>query len=229
MKTILTALTLTLAGATAFASTRSEDRASHVLAPTPGLITLADDDGGRVEVFRSGRAARTLTYHGGAVVRDPNVQIVFLGDWSSPFAAARRIELQQSVERISNSPSFQSASAYGVRTAGLLVSARDLAAAGSLNDLRIQSRIDAAMTAGTLPLRDDNAIHLVFLAPRLNSTLGNRAGGRDYLSYHSHVQIHEVNVRYAVVPFDESLERSVEAALQSLLSAIINPDGDGWY
>jgi hypothetical protein len=43
------------------------------------------------------------------------------------------------------------------------------------------------------------------------------------------VQIDEVNVRYAVIPFDHDLNRISEAARQSLLSAIINPDGDGWY
>jgi len=116
-----------------------------------------------------------------------------------------------------------------VHTSGLLVSARDIAATGKLNDLHIHSRIDAAMTAGILPLRDDNAIHLIFLAPGLNFTLGNHAAGSDYHSYHSHVQINEVNVRYVVIPFDQDLKRISEATRESFLRAILNPDGDGWY
>lgn len=229
MKTLAAALTFTVLGTAAFAATIAQDRASCVLAETPGLFALEDNDGGRVEAFRHGQAARAMTYHGGAVVSDPTIQVVFLGDWSSPTAAGRKAELQKRVEQISGSSPFQATSDYGVRTSGLLVSVREISATGILNDLRIQESIAAAMAAGTLPLRDDNAIHLIFLAPGLSSTLGKRAGGHDYHSYHSHVQIDEVNLRYAVIPFDHDLIRISEAARQSLLSAIINPDGDGWY
>ncbi|GAC1397099.1 MAG: hypothetical protein NVSMB68_13530 [Thermoanaerobaculia bacterium] len=208
MKTLATALTLTLLGTSAIAATASQDRAARVLAATPGLLTLGDDDGGRVEIFRHGQTSRTITDHGGAVIRDPRIQIVFLGDWSATAASTRKVELRQRVERISTSDSFQSASAHQVRTTGMLVEARDLEAAGTLNDLRIQSRIEAAMSAGTLPLRNANAVHLIFLAPGLHSTLGNHAAVSDYSAYHSHVQIDEVNVRYVVIPFDEDLDSS---------------------
>ena len=230
MKTIATALTLTLLGATAsVAAPASQDRAARVLAATPGLLTLGDDDGGRVEIFRHGQPSRALTYHGGEVVRDPSIQLVFLGDWSAPSASARKAELRQRVEQISSSDSFQSLAARDVRTTGMLVSTSDVEASGRLNDLRVQSRIDAAMTAGSLPLRDENAIHLIFLAPGLKSTLSNHAAGSDYSAYHSHVQIHDMNVRYAVIPFEENLDRQSAAARETLLRAILNPDGDGWY
>jgi hypothetical protein len=229
MKRLLAAFALTLLVTPLMAAKDEPNRAARVLAETPGLITLADDDGGRVEVFRHGGVARQLTFHGGAVVKDPVVVMIFLGDWSAPPAAKRKAELQRQVGQISTSESFQSTSVYGVRTAGLLLSSRDIAASGALNDLHIQSKIDAAMTNGSLPLRDENVIHLVFLAPALQSVLSASVAGRDYHSYHSHVQLQDVNIRYVVVPYDHDLGRMTEAARQSFLRAVVNPDGDGWY
>jgi hypothetical protein len=62
MKTFAAALTLTVLGTAAFAATSAQDRASRVLSETPGLLALEDNDGGRVEAFRHGQAARALTY-----------------------------------------------------------------------------------------------------------------------------------------------------------------------
>ena len=211
------------------AATDGPNRAARVLAETPGLRTLSDDDGGRVEAFRHGDSARELTFHGGAVVKEPIVEMIFLGDWTAPSSAARKAGLLRRVGQISTSDSFQATSAYGVRTSGLLLSSRDIAASGTLNDLRIQAKIDAGLADGSLPLRDENVIRLIFLAPGLQSVLKLSAGGRDYHSYHSHVQLQDINVRYVVVPYDQDLGRMADAARQSFLRAVVNPDGDGWY
>jgi hypothetical protein len=229
MKRSLAAFALTLLVTPLMAAKDEPNRAARVLAETPGLITLGDDDGGRVEVFRHGAAARELTFHGGAVVKEPVVLMIFLGDWTAPSAVKRKAELQRQAGQISTSPSFQAISAYGVRTTGLLLSSRDIAASGSLNDLRVQAKLDAAMTDGSLPQRDENVIHLIFLAPGLQSVLSQSVGGRDYHSYHSHVQLQDVNVRYVVVPYDQDPGRMADAARQSFLRAVVNPDGDGWY
>jgi hypothetical protein len=229
MKTSVAAFALVLLGTSVIATAGEPNRAARVLAETPGLVTLFDDDGGRVEVFRHGAASRTLTFHGGAVIREPLVEIDFAGDWSAPAAAARKADLRQRVEQISASDAFQATAAYGVRTSGLLISSRDVSASGKVNDLRIQAKIDAGMANGSLPMRDENVIHLLFLAPDLPSTLGEHVAVRDYHSYHSHFQAQDVNVRYVVVPYDADASRMSDAARQSLLRAIANPDGDGWY
>jgi len=229
MKRSLAAFALTLLVTPLMAAKDEPNRAARVLAETPGLITLADDDGGRVEVFRHGAVPRELTFHGGAVVKEPVVLMIFLGDWSAPSTARRKAELQRQVGQVSTSQSFQATSAYGVRTTGLLTSSRDIAAGGALNDLRVQAKIDAGMTDGSLPQRDENVIHLIFLAPALQSVLSSSVAGRDYHSYHSHVQLQDVNVRYVVIPYDHDLARMADAARQSFLRAVVNPDGDGWY
>jgi hypothetical protein len=218
-----------LLGTTALFAAEQTNRAARVLAETPGLVTLADDDGGRVEIFRHGQAARNLTFHGGAVIKQPIVEMIFLGDWKTPAAASRKADLQRHVEQIGTSESFQAMTAYGIRTTGILVSSRELDSSGVLNDLRIQSAINGGMSDGSLPLRDENVIRVIFLAPTLRSILRDHASGRDYHSYHSHVNLQDVNVRYVVVPYDADSASMSEAARQSLLRAIINPDGDGWY
>jgi hypothetical protein len=229
MKRSLAAFALTLLVTPLMAAKDEPNRAARVLAETPGLITLSDDDGGRVEVFRHGGAARELTFHGGSVIKDPTIEMIFLGDWSAPSAMARKSELQRQVGRISTSEPFQSTAAYGVRTSGLLLSSRDIAASEDLNDLRIQATLDAGMTDGSLPLRDENVVHLIFLAPKLHSVLSSSLPGRDYHSYHSHVQLQDINVRYVVIPYDQDLGRMFDAARQSFLRAVVNPDGDAWY
>ena len=118
MKRSLAAFALMLLVTPLMAGAEEPNRAARVLAETPGLITLSDDDGGRVEVFRHGGAARELTFHGGAVVKEPIVEMIFLGDWTAPSAAARKADLQRRVGQISTSDSFQATSAYGVRTSG---------------------------------------------------------------------------------------------------------------
>lgn len=229
MRSFIPVLSLMVAGTAALYAADAPNRAARVLADTPGLTTLADDDGGRVEIFRHGDATRTLTYHGGAVVKEPMVEMIFLGDWSAPSLAARKADLQKRVAQISTSERFQATSIYGIRTSGILVSTRQIEASGVLNDLRIQSKINAGMTDGSLPLRDENLIRVVFLAPGLRSILRDHAAGRDFHSYHSHVNLQDVNVRYVVVPYDQDAARMSEAAFQSFLHAIVNPDGDGWY
>ncbi len=229
MKTSLAALAIVLLGTPVLVTAAEPNHADRILADTPGLVTLFDNDAGRVEVFRHGGTSRELTFHGGAIVREPLVEIDFLGDWSAPSASDRKTALRQRTEQISASEGFQGTAAYGIRTTGLLISARDVIATGKLNDLHIQAKIDAAMTSGSLPNRDANVIHLIFLAPALQSTLGDGVALRDYHSYHSHFHTQDVNVRYVVVPYDADASRMADAARASLLRAIINPDGDGWY
>ena len=98
-----------------------------------------------------------------------------------------------------------------------------------MNDLKIQATLDRAMNDGALPLRDERVVVVVFLAPDLMSTLGHHRPQRDYDSYHSHFNAHDTNVRYVVVPFNEDAATMKTAAAKSIVRAVVNPDGDGWY
>ncbi|HEV2722292.1 MAG TPA: hypothetical protein VG323_19895 [Thermoanaerobaculia bacterium] len=185
----------------------------RILEERPGLRVTLDDDGGRVETFRHGDAPRATEYHGGAVIKAPLVQLVFLGDWS------RLDSLKRTLERGVVRDDADVTRAGIVRPAAIAGS-RDVAAPKTINDLHVRTALAA------LPLRDPNAIFVVFVAPSVHATLG---GSTDFDSYHSHFHADDGHVRYVVVPFNGDAKAMSDGAARSLARAIVNPDGDGWY
>lgn len=201
--------------------------APRILEDRPGLRAVLDDDGGRVETYRRGEAARELELHGGAVIREPLAHVVFLGDWSSH--AKQREELLRRTAQLASARDFRQLDFAGIRQPLAFTGATDLAAGARINDLHVQAALAAALHDGRLAHRDENVVYVVFLAPATASTLGEQHAGQDYDSYHSHFNAEDVNVRYVVVPYRDDLDATVNAASKSLLRGIINPDGDGWY
>jgi len=213
--TVAALMTFTLASA------EEQPRHARILADKPGLATAFDDDGGKVEIFLHGEAGRTLEFHGGAVMHEPLMQVVFLGArWQQPELAGLKRNLQSHLERLAMPEGIHPAAAVG---------ARDIDAPGTMNDLAIQAALDRAINDGALPLRDERVVVVVFLAPDVHSTLGHHRPQRDYDSYHSHFNAHDTDVRYVVVPFNDDATTMKAAAATSTVRAIINPDGDGWY
>lgn len=226
MKTMMTlAIGTMIIASAAAAQTTDEPRAPRILVEKPGLVTTLDNDGGRVELYARSHAARTLEFHGGAVVREPVVELLFVGTWEK----SRADVLRQAADHISATDEFQSTHERGVKATALPITARSLAGREKMNDLDVQSMIDRAIENGSLPSRSDDTIYVLFLSPEISSTLGEKNAGSDYASYHSHFHSHDVNVRYVVVPFHEDTNVMNQAATASLIRAIINPDGDGWY
>lgn len=196
-----------------------------ILVEKAGLVTTLDNDGGRVELYARSHAARDLEYHGGAVVREPLVEVVFVGAWEK----SRADLLRQAADHIGATDAFQSTHARGVKATALPITTRTLAGRETMNDLDLQSMLDRAIENGSLPSRNDDTIYVLYLSPAISSTLGEKSAGTDYASYHSHFHSHDVNVRYVVVPFHENANVMNDAAAASVIRAIINPDGDGWY
>jgi hypothetical protein len=225
---VITVATL-IAASSAIAAPHAE-REAKILVEKPGLVVASDDDGGRVELYQRSHAAPEVEFHGGAVVRDPVVEILFVGDsWSKPELQARAAALRGAVDHVNATDAFIGTHERGVRASSLAITTRRLAGSAKMNDLHLQSAIDKAMQSGSLPSRDENTVYILFLAPDIASTLGDRRAGTDYASYHSHFHAQDVNVRYVVVPFDADAKSMGDAAAASLIRAIVNPDGDGWY
>jgi hypothetical protein len=213
----------------ASAAIADETRAPKILVEKPGLVTTLDNDGGRVELYARDHAARTLEYHGGAVVRDPVVEMVFVGTSEKAWEKPQADRLRRALDHINASDAFQSTHGRGVKADALPITTRSLAGRETMNDLDIQSMLDRAIENGSLPSRSDDTIYVLYLSPAISSTLGEKSAGSGYASYHSHFHSHDVNVRYVVVPFHQDPRAMNEAAGASLLRALVNPDGDGWY
>jgi len=226
MKTTMMALAITMIAASASAATSTDEpRAPRILVDKPGLVTTLDNDGGRVELYARSHAARSVEFHGGAVVQQPLVELLFVGTWDK----SRADLLRQSADHIGATDEFQSTHERGVKATALPITTRTLAGRDTMNDLDVQSMIDRAIENGSLPSRNDNTIYVLFLSPAISSTLGDKTAVTDYASYHSHFHSHDVNVRYVVVPFHNDVNVMNQAAAASLIRAIVNPDGDGWY
>lgn len=96
---------------------------------------VRDDDGGRVHVYRGGEAVGDVLFHGGPVVEDPSIHVLFAGTWMeqdqrSALLAVRRTDHHQNVRDLDR---------YGVRTFGFRVDSQNLPMpGGEVLDLDIQ-------------------------------------------------------------------------------------------
>ena len=226
----LTLLTLGTLIATSAALAAPPQREAKILVEKPGLAIAMDDDGGRVEIYHRSHAAREIEFHDGAIVREPLVELLFVGSlWETPQMKTRAESLRRAIDHLSASDAFNATHDRGVKTTALPITTRFLEGGVKMNDLHLQVLIDKAMSKGSLPSRDENTIYVLFLAPDIESSLGDHHAGSDYASYHSHFHTQDVNVRYVVVPFDTDNKSMSDAAGVSLIRAILNPDGDGWY
>jgi len=184
---------------------------------------VLDDDGGRVHVYRGGEAVAELLFHGGAVIEDPSIHVLFAGTWSErekrpALMAARQFDRDERVRGLDR---------YGVRTFGFRTASRNLPMpAGEVLDLDVQRALAAEVEAGRIQHVDPDAIYVVMLDPAMQASVG---GTRDWLSYHSQFHPTELPMRYVVVRGGLEAAAQQDAIRASLSRALVNPAGDGWY
>jgi hypothetical protein len=200
---------------------------------------VEDNDGGRVQVFRGGDAIANILFHGGVVIENPRMQIVFVGDH---FDAASRESVLRMARGISSDLRYAELERYGVRATGMAVDARQIADRESgrlgtralalaaphtdLNDLDIQRLLADAVADGRLQLTDDDAITVVVLDPALDVAVGTT---RDWTSYHSLFHPTERAMPYVVVRNVADGAAFRESLYASVMRTIVNPAGNGWY
>ncbi len=180
---------------------------------------VLDDDGGRVHVYRDGEAIGDILFHGGAVIEDPSIRVLFAGQWNEP----ERRTVMTDVRGIDREAHIRELDRYGVRTFGFRVASQPLPmAGGEVMDLDIQRALAAEVESGRIQHVDPNAIYVVMLDASMQPALG---GTRDFLSYHSVFHPTELPMRYVVVR--AGADRNAIRA--SVARALVNPEGDGWY
>lgn len=182
---------------------------------------VEDDDGGRVRVFRSGgEALGELLFHGGPVIENPRIRVLFAGDWSAEaqkgaIETARSIALDRRLVDLER---------YGVRSAGIALTGAGSVAADALsNDLDVQRVLARAVESGSIQHVDEDVITIVLVPETAQLAVGTTT---DWTSYHSLFHPTELGMPYVVVRDGRNLR---EAMFSSLARAILSPRGDGWF
>lgn len=196
---------------------------------------VEDNDGGRVRVFRGGEPIGEVLYHGGAVIEQPRLRIVFAGDGWSEKERSMAIDAARSIAVDSR---FAQLERYGVRTSTLTLDddgarvrpARFMAgshvaesADALANDLDVQRLLSNAVESGRIQHLDENVVTVV-MVPADSKLLVGTTG--DWSSYHSLFHPTELAMPYVVVKGGPSLRESM---FSSVARAIIDPSGDGWF
>jgi hypothetical protein len=208
-------------------------------APTAAVLENAvagtvvfDDDGGRAQIVpKRAVEKRAASYHGGPTVSKGNVQAIFLGSaWRE--AGNRALEAR-AVSGLAGKEHASALAQYGIEASDLPglfhEDLLDPLENKTVSDLDVQERLDRLFTNGTVGPYEANAVYVIFLAPGLRSKLGESGSEKDYLAYHNHFHSAAGVVRYVVVPYDANFSRWQGSARESLVQALINPEGNAWY
>jgi hypothetical protein len=222
--------------ALAAAAPRSEPRSPlPVLEAAPPGTVVFDDDGGRVQIVpRRVVPPSEVSYHGGPVITGGTVQAIFLGSaWRDEGLRGRESQALEALLGRGGAAVAASLSRLGLEARELVGLAQedplDPLGGASISDLEVQARIDGLASGGAHGPLDLHAVYVVFLAPGLRSTLGVSSSGKDFAAYHNHFHAAAGVVRYVVVPYDSDPSRWLGNARRSLVQALVNPEGNGWY
>lgn len=225
----------------------ASDPGTVVAESTPGAAQLpadmvSDNDGGRVRVFRGGEPIGDALYHGGSVIEQPRVRVVFAG---TRLDAAGRRTILEDLRNLGSETRAAGLNRYGVESDGttfdseISVDGGRLRGRGSLigvgtadsltgeaTDLDVQRLLSTAVDEGRIQHTDESVVTVVVVDDDVPLAVGTT---RDWLSYHSLFHPTDLAMPYVVVRAGSGPVKTREAMFASIARALINPAGDGWY
>ena len=198
-------------------------------------------------------------YHGGAVVLDPQVFAVYVGDWIAPASQARAARLNQFLTDLVASSYMNILSQYGCGTAGSFIGAAFVANVNhELQETTIHQLIQAAIDSGTIPEpTNHNSCYVLFLDdatgvkdPGLKIVMCE-ADSDNAFGYHNvFATVANNPCNYAIIPglsdtcLDDTChgshtcslrttqtqeQRQTQVASHEFAEMISNPNGDAWF
>ena len=224
------------------------ERAKH---PLPGDVTAAGPAGADPHP--------QYVYHGGAVVLDPRVFAVYVGDWSGTANQARTVRLNQFLTDLVAGPYMNILSQYGCGTGGTFLGSAFVANAHhNLQETTIHQLIQAAIASGTIPEpANHNNCYILFLddatgvKDRGLNIVMCEARSDNAFGYHNVFTTAANNpCNYAIIPglsdtcLNETCQGSTTCSLQTtqtqeqrqtqvasheFAEMISNPKGDAWF
>jgi hypothetical protein len=235
-------------------ATESESPVVSALAPTSGARTWVD----RPLAHRRARntAGGTAHYFGGPVTPNPKVYVVWWGDPSkiNPaltaakggiadyYAGVLDSNFMDWLNEYNTTVPAQAGSHMGMAGTGQRIGRGNYAGtltlasvpSGNVTDAQIQSVIDAAFVAGTLPPPDENTIYAIYFPKGVNISLDGLTSCQTFGAYHMNtVETQRHDAVYLVMPdcgssfagwTSVSTHELVEALTDNLPTAGSNPN-----
>jgi hypothetical protein len=197
--------------------------AAALLAGGVGGATESHRPGVSNEPARNAAGTATAQYFGGTVSPNPKVYVVWWGDPSKInsavtaahggiadfFAGVTNSSFMDWLNEYSTNIPTQAGSHKGSAGTGQLIGRGNYAGtitltnipSGDVTDAQIQTTLDQAFVAGTLPPPDDNAIYAVYFPKGLTITLDGSKSCSSYGAYHEAIiETQRHNAYYLVMP-----------------------------
>ena len=184
-----------------------------------------DDDDGIIRIIPSKQAMLEARQHGGQPICNPRQTDIFLGNgWRDQANQQRKTALRT----VRGSLRLSILCPVAGKAKNLATYDQPGQFSGVVNDLVIQTQLDAMLRSRRLAPPQPESIYVIFLAPEIKSAVGGRQAGLRYLAYTNHFHSDWGEVRYLVVPFDSDLEQQKQTVAQGILNLLINPSGASW-
>ena len=194
--------------------------------------SVLDDDGGRAFILNlKPKSLAELHRSPGAVIDSPQQCSIFLGsDWSSSSLHEREPKLNTLLASVSNQQDANKLARVGIQDFFAATYSQEVptvfAEGEKISDLRVRAVLAELINSRSLPPTESSTIYMIFLPPRLISTLGTLTGRKHYLSYHNFYNVAGKRLHYVVVPYESDLETARAIALRALVAAALNPNGE---
>jgi hypothetical protein len=187
------------------------------------------------------RALPTVTFHGGPVLANVEVEALFLGaDWlTDPTLHSQAQQLTVFLQSITNSTFMDTLNraGYGVGRGSFLdASTASIPLPPVMDDAAIQQQLSAAITAGSLQAPTANRLYFVFVPPNAVVTYAGQDSVTGFFGYHDdYTGPGGAVIPYAVVTCPNSLsgtypglsafETMTKTSAHELAEAVTDPQG----
>ncbi len=130
-------------------------------------------------------------YRGGPVITNPQVHVIFVGDWTNAANQARAARLRQFIGDLLNSTYMNMLGQYGVGYSGAMAGSAFIAETNdSINDSDVQTLLQTAITNGTLPepTSGSSICFMIYLDDNIAIADESVCEPDGAFGYHSHFQ-----------------------------------------
>jgi hypothetical protein len=198
----------------------------------------------QVEELEGRSVPALLTYHGGPLITNVQVETVYLGQvWSDPQQLQQTARyLDQYFRWITDSPYMDILAQYGIGHGQFIGSDTVTSApqSGNLSDTSIRAILNGEIQAGRVPSPTPSRLYFIFTAPNVVVTAGSENSVNDFLGYHwSYTGPSSNQVLYAVIdhptypnarlPNLQQVQQLTEVSSHELAEAATDPTSQGWY